>query len=316
MDVQSSVEKELRRGRTKAAWCAFAVWLIGASLCALAGVSPGIATVAFGIVAAIVFFALLHGSFNVENVVHEVGTNELLAAAPSAPQQDSERINHLAGQRAQPSEPFAAVTTDARKKLDISHEEWTTVVENSGINPERLVLALSGMVRLTRDEEFLLRLAQAYVHRCRGDKITDHLHPGAAVHLSWAEYKKWKTSGMTWDDFYRREIVPQGTRIGDTLWPKNGGVFLKVAAIEDGTPFAFTQYDPDDEGLLNDEGSPDSERQVPEPACGLKRTFTWISLWNGSEWIDCEPPWEHEDAPPQSVLRKLASEYKSKIRPS
>jgi hypothetical protein len=95
-------------------------------------------------------------------------------------------------------------------------------------------------------------------------------------------------------------------RLGDSLWGRKNGITATVDAIEDGVPFSFMQYDPDDKRLVG------GWRSFLGHVSGPRRTFTWIFLWNGSEWVDCEPPWEHGTPPPQSLLKTLAAEYLAK----
>jgi len=73
MDFQQAVEKELRHGRSKATWWAFAVLFIGAVFLEAIGVPSGLALALCGILAVIIFFVLLQGSFKLENVERDAG---------------------------------------------------------------------------------------------------------------------------------------------------------------------------------------------------------------------------------------------------
>jgi hypothetical protein len=83
MDFRQSVEKELRRGRSKATWWAFAVLVIGAIVFEASGVPSILAIILSGILAVIIFFVLLQGSFKVENLERDAGTGDSPPVIPA-----------------------------------------------------------------------------------------------------------------------------------------------------------------------------------------------------------------------------------------
>lgn len=137
-----------------------------------------------------------------------------------------------------------------RQRYAVTAEEWALVIANTKLSPEQLASAERGESNLPEDEELLLRLALAYVMHLRGEQSMERMHTNAVVHLSWPEYKQWKLSGVKWEDFYATEIKPKGIRIGDKLWARKDGALLTVDAIEDGLPFSFIKYDPDDKRMI------------------------------------------------------------------
>jgi hypothetical protein len=93
MDLENSVEKELRRGRARAWAWGFATWMLGSSVSSAMGLPTVLAAITFGVLAVGVFLFLLRGSFDADNVLREaarhvapiaIGTREIREAEPAS----------------------------------------------------------------------------------------------------------------------------------------------------------------------------------------------------------------------------------------
>ena len=69
MNHQAAVDREFRRGQTRAFWGAFPVFMLGFLVAAAFGVPTFLAILFSGIPAVIVYYLKLRGSFNTDNVI-------------------------------------------------------------------------------------------------------------------------------------------------------------------------------------------------------------------------------------------------------
>lgn len=102
-----------------------------------------------------------------------------------------------------------------------------------------------------------------------------------------------------------RESKGAQYRLGQELWARKSGLTNTVDAIEGGIPFSFMRYDPDDKRLVG------GLKSFLRHASGPRKTYTWITLWDGSEWIECGS-WEEATPPPQSLLKTFVAKHSGK----